>query len=226
VVEQDFSDFEVSPEERLKDYQALTVYPDESRPARGDAPPFRIEQWPGLQSKPQIDAARILGWNGETFRDGSLHVSLDVRVEKAGRYSFFTILRDAGGKQNLIESHRTRDLRPGTHTIEFLFYGRIFRDLARVDSGKYAELARGPYQLPGAFGERVLAGEEIAAMTQNPDDFSNPEGRLAPFYESYTTRAYDPGRFTDQPWDSAQKQQRIDALEAEIRAKQKAEQDK
>lgn len=225
----DFADFEVSPEQRLADYQALSVYPDHSRPARPDAPEFRIAEWPGLQEKRRIDSAEILGWGAERpvrMQDGSLVAELRVRVAPGGdgRYSFFTVLQSPNGRLQLIQSDRTRDLEAGEHRIEFLFYGKIFHDLAAAGPAEAQRLIQdgGPYRLPGAFGERVLNEAEIAEMTANPDGFANPEGSLAPFYEAHRTERYALADFTEATWQSAEKQDRVDQLEAEIRAREKA----
>ncbi len=209
----DGSDTEVSAAQRLEDYLSDSRYPVNSRPAREDTP-TRLSEWPGLPPA-KNDGARILDYAGEELKDGSLYLDVQVEVSEAGRYSFFTILRNAGGGRPLAVSMLTRDLPAGASRVRFEFYGLILREAAREDA------APSQYEVPGVGGERIPNDRELEELVAGQRS-EPPAGRLALFEKVHTTSAYRPQDFTREIWDAPEKRARIAELEAEVRAEAEA----
>ena len=205
----DGSDTEVSAAQRLEDYLSDSRYPVNSRPAREDTP-ARLNAWPGLPAA-SSDGARILDYAGEELKDGSLYLDVEVEVIEAGRYSFFTILRNAGGGPPLVVSMLTRDLPAGASRVRFEFYGLILREAAGES------VAPLQYEVPGVGGERIPNDRELEELVAGQRSES-PGGRLALLEKKYTTSAYRPQGFTQKIWDAPEKRARIAELEAEVRA--------
>lgn len=200
----DMGDVRVSAARRLKDYRELSRYPDQSRPANAETP--ELGDWPGM-NKQRVSSARIVGWDGDALRDGSLYVYAKVDVKEAGRYSFTTVLEEAAGGRKIAVSTPTLDLPAGPARVPLQFYGLILREAG----------TGGPFRLPGLLGERLLSDEDVRRLTAG-ELKSNPEGVLAPLETGYTTAAYANADFTDREWDSPEKRRRIKELEAEVRA--------
>ena len=203
-------DVMVSAAQRLKDYRELSRYPDDSQPA--NASTAELKAWPGIAGQPAPSGARIVAYDGEELRNGSLYIFVKVNVESAGRYSFVTVLETADGARKLAVSRPTLDLPAGPARVALPFYGLILHE-ARTG---------GPYRLRGVIGERMLTADDIDRMTSGGDPAASPEGALPALKAEYRTAQYDLARFTTREHDSPEKRQRLRELEAEARAEAEA----
>ncbi len=192
----------IAPERRLKDYKEHLKYPPFNRPADADTPD--LDNWPGYGGR-RIDDVRILSFKGHAVRKGSLYIAFQVDAKQAGRYTFDALLRHSSGKKVAVSS-LTRDLKPGTQTLEFLFYGKIMRD-AKVS---------GVFELRGINGQRVLSDHELDLMGR-AELKKSPEGVLRPLRTTYTTGSLK--NFTSKDWQSAAKQDHLDRIRKEIKDK-------
>lgn len=185
----DGSHSEVSAETRLRDYLTASQYPPANQVLHpGYTALENIPLIPGDQSS----AGKILGITREQVRGGSLLIFFKVRIDRAGSYSFRTLLlhhSQQGGAQAMTNAL----LKPGEHELAFSFYGKIIRDT----------LGKGPYLIPGILAEKL------------PDD-GGEAGALGKFLKRHETRDYNLRQFTDKVWYSAEKRSRIRELQREI----------
>lgn len=201
---------EVSAARRLEDYLADSRYPVNSRPA-GEDTPTDLTKWPGLPPT-KSDSAQIRAYAGEQLRDGSLFVDIAVDVREAGRYSFFTVLRESTTGRALAISTVTRDLVVGETRVSFEFYGLVLRETAAAPAD-----AAEKFVIPAVGGERIPNDFELEELMMGKRETS-PAGRLAFLQEMHTTAAYKSGQFTNRVWDGPEKRARIAELEAEVLA--------
>lgn len=191
----DGSNTEVSATQRLKDYLQQSKYPENNWLIKPDD--FSLENTPTLPGDASA-AAKIEAILTDKISRGSLVVSFKVAIKQPGSYSFRTYLQSDGAK-NLVHAMATRKLAPGSHTVEFLFYGKAIRDCGYF----------GRYTVPGIVGEKLP-----------DDDASAASGKLHFLKAVYITKSYAREKFTDRDWDSKEKRAKIKALQAEIKAGQ------
>ncbi len=187
----DGSNTEVPAAVQLRDYLIHSKYPEENRLlGANDEALDQIPLIPGDASP----SAEILGFSDDRLSKGSLLVSFLVSVQQAGTFSFRTYLMSDTGKP-LVHTILTRELKPGKHTLTFLFYGKAVRDARHS----------------GHFTFSGLVGEKLPDATAG-------SGRLNFFRKPYRTKQYRHSDFTSQDWDSPQKRARIRELQQQIKA--------
>jgi len=190
----------VSPEVRLRDYLAYSQYPDFSRPADADSPEFH-EMRPSRFSS---DGARVTAWGIPVLRAGSLLIPFQVDVRSTGRYAFSTLVKQSNrGKFAVLTLDR--EMKVGTHTVEFVLFGKILRD------GSPAF----PLFAEGIAGERIPTEKQLEAAATTGTTL---EGRLPLFRQELRIDGFSASAFSAAEWNSAEKQKKIAELLAEVNA--------
>ncbi|HMB52833.1 MAG TPA: hypothetical protein VKU40_05925 [Thermoanaerobaculia bacterium] len=115
--------------------------------------------------------ARLTGEMREELRDGSLVLSVEVKVETAGRFHLAGTLAEMKGAP-VGTAQAAAVLEPGVHWLELEFYGLMFRD-------------RG---VAGPFRVASLAFSTVTGMPNALNDLVE---------DGYRTRAYPAAAFTD-----------------------------
>lgn len=115
--------------------------------------------------------ARLTGEMREELRDGSLVVSVEVKVEKPGRFHLAGTLAEMKGAP-VGTAQAAAVLEPGVHWLELEFYGLMFRERG----------AAGPFRLAS------LAFSTVTGMPNALNDLVE---------DGYRTRAYPAAAFTD-----------------------------
>ncbi len=156
--------------------------------------------------------AEFTGTFRENLNDGSLSIYATIQVLKAGNYHLEANLKEAAEGNYLAYATFDGELKTGTQEVEFVFFGKIFRDKG----------FEGPYLVTDVRGHRVNLpidpawndqGEEglkkiQAAKTTEPD-----KELVIPFKDEYKTKPYTLSQFSKKPWESADKNNRIKELE-------------
>ncbi|MBL8018126.1 MAG: hypothetical protein JNM27_00555 [Leptospirales bacterium] len=199
-------DTAVDPITRLEHYRKESRYPPDSRPAQNLS--FDLGQIPLVDGDATRDAS-IARFVSDALEDGSLSVRFQVQVKTAGRYSFKTIVADEREKP-LALCLLTQDLKSGTHTLTFRLYGLIVREA--IPSGN----VKASFQFPGIVGERLPNDQELQQFAEGKLA-RPPQGALKTLHQKYVTQKYSPNGFSDREWDSAEKRNRIQELEAEVK---------
>lgn len=115
--------------------------------------------------------ARLTGEMREELRDGSLVVSVEVKVETAGRFHLAGTLAEMKGAP-VGTAQAAAVLEPGVHWLELEFYGLMFRERG----------VAGPFRLAS------LAFSTVSGMPNALNDLVE---------DGYRTRAYPVVAFTD-----------------------------
>ena len=125
----------------------------------------------------------------DAVRDGSLVITLDVEVFEPGIHTIEANALSGDGEIPIGYVDTSATLAAGKTSVELIFFGKIFRDLA-ID---------GPYLIRDLRGfRRDLDGGENLYWS---------DGR------AYPTRPYPRSDFSDQPWDSDEKREKIRSFE-------------
>lgn len=122
--------------------------------------------------------ARFTGTFADRVEEGSLVVSAEVEVLRAGQFLLAANLYDRAGAP-LARASNVLALEQGRRTVDLTFYGLILRE-ANVD---------GPYVVRFFRGHRTLSGE-----------FPNRE-EMPSFDGEHRTAPYDAREFSDVPWE-------------------------
>jgi hypothetical protein len=133
--------------------------------------------------------ARFTGGFSDAIVDGSLVVTAELDVARAGPYLIDCNLYDAAG-QPVAWTRFKAPLAAGRQPAPLVFFGKVL-----VDAG-----ARGPFRLGQLRGARFDAGRD-------------PDLEQMPAYAgAYETRAYTPDQFSSAEWDSPEKRKMIELL--------------
>ena len=164
--------------------------------------------------------ARFTGTVNEQIIDGSLVLSVQLRVSKAGDYEIKGNL--FAGEEPVAISRGRATLKPGLQTVDLLFFGKIFHD--RGTAGPYTlrnlrgireNLAISPSELASKTPEEVNRMLEESTKRR---EASEPDRELIPYAtEDFKTRAYTLRDFSPKEFESVQKTQRIKMLEEDVR---------
>jgi hypothetical protein len=133
--------------------------------------------------------ARFTGTFSDVIVDGSLVVTAEVDVARAGPYLIDCNLYDAAG-QPVAWTRFKAPLAAGRQRAPLVFFGKVLVDAA----------ARGPFRIGQLRGARFDAGRD-------PDLEQMP-----PYAGAYETRAYTPDQFSSAEWDSPEKRKMIELL--------------
>lgn len=204
-------DTAVDPVTRLEHYRKESRYPPDSRPAQNIA--FNLKEVPLIDGDAATDA-EISAFAGEAMESGSLVIKFKVKIKKAGRYSFKSIVASENAKP-LAFCTTTKDLAIGEHTMSFRLFGLIAREASQA-TGRTSTEPLGPFVLPGIVGERLPNDQDLQDFAEGKIK-RPPQGSLTPFNREYRTQKYALNLFSEREWDSAEKQNRIRELEAEIK---------
>jgi hypothetical protein len=125
----------------------------------------------------------------DAVRDGSLVITLDVEVFEPGLHTIEANALSGDGELPIAYVDTSSTLAIGKTSVELVFFGKIFRDLA-ID---------GPYQIRDLRGFRrdLDGGENLY--------WSDPR--------RHTTRPYPRTDLSDAPWDSDEKREKIRSFE-------------
>jgi hypothetical protein len=137
--------------------------------------------------------ARFTKKISERLQDGSLVVTAQLEVERAGRYRVFANLEHDG--ELLAYAKEDRDLEAGVQHIELLFFGKILHD-AGID---------------GPFAVTQLRGQRFNLDADNAGPLAEP---LETVTLALQTAAYRAADFSPKEWTSAYKEERIAELAA------------
>lgn len=194
----------VSAEIRLRDYLKYSQYPDFSRPADVDSP--EIEEM--RPSHRLASGAQVTGWGIPRQVGGSLVIPFQVDVRSAGRYAFSTLAKELNQRKFAVLT-KDAEMKVGTHTLEFILFGKMFRDRGSVPV----------LILEGIAGERIPTEKELEAAASTGQ---TTEGRLELFRRSLRIEALPADAFSAAEWNSPEKQNRIAELKAEVDAQNRA----
>lgn len=137
--------------------------------------------------------ARVTGQVREALENGSLALYVGFEVERAGRYESFARVEDANGRVFALVSFRG-DLEAGRRELRFEVFGLLVHD----------EDAPAPFTLRDVEAWRMRLGEW-------------PDRELVPLWPGpYQTRAYARTDFSDAELESEEKDQRLEAREAQV----------
>lgn len=151
----------------------------------------------------------------DRLQDGSLVVRAVVNVYRKGKYHLEANLKDEKNGEFIAYATYDGDLVSGSNEVEFIFFGKILRDkdldgpyLATAFRGHRVNLPIDPdWFSQGAEGLRKIQ----AAKTTEPD-----RELVLPYKEEYKTKFYKVESFSPAVWDSADKQNRIRQLKAQV----------
>lgn len=151
----------------------------------------------------------------DRLANGHLMLDVPVTVYKAGYYSFDANLIGTGEDTGPVASSSWQGkLEKGNQTIPFKFWGKIIRERA-VD---------GPYLVQNIRGRRnnspVTPDMVQEAMKKNKSITGNHTEPLFEYLEpaqDYKTQAYLSTDFSQEVWDSEEKQRRINFLKSQMR---------
>lgn len=125
----------------------------------------------------------------DAVRDGSLVITLDVEVFEPGIHTIEANALSGDGEIPIAYVDASSTLAVGKTSVDLVFFGKVFRELA-ID---------GPYLIDDLRGfRRDLDGGENLYWSDS---------------RSHTTRPYPRTDFSDQPWDSDEKREKIRAFE-------------
>ena len=164
--------------------------------------------------------ARFTGRVNEQLVDGSLILSVQLQVARAGDYEIKGNL--FAGDEPIAVSRGRATLKTGLQTIDLLFFGKLFHD----------RNAAGPYTLRSLRGIRenlAISPSELAS--KSPEEVnrileestkrraaSEPDRELIPYAtEGFKTRNYTLKDFSPKEYESDKKTQRIKMLEEDVR---------
>jgi hypothetical protein len=137
--------------------------------------------------------ARFTGNARDRLEEGSLIVTIELEVERAGRYRVFANLEHAGELLAYAKEDLTLDV--GVHQVPLLFFGKILRDAGHD----------GPFQIT------QLRGQRFNLEPGNQGPLNEP---LPILLQAHETAAYRASEFSSKEWTSPYKQERIAELSA------------
>lgn len=133
----------------------------------------------------------------DRIENGSLMVDVELHVKKPGRYRLFGNLKSA--ERYIAYSKQDVQLGAGIQKVTLHFFGKIFHDMGVAD---------GSFTVVGIRGHRLNLAEVLSAQTE-------PEVEAIPNFESeFETQFYELTKFSQAEWDSPEKQQRLQDLQA------------
>lgn len=135
--------------------------------------------------------ARFTDRVSDRMRDGSLIVTVELQVERAGRYRVFANLEHKG--ELVAYAKEDRDLQTGAQQVELLYFGKILHDS----------------QIDGAFDITHLRGQRF--NLDGEGELSEP---LEVVVRAHRTAAYRAADFSAEEWSSPYKTERITELTA------------
>jgi len=107
--------------------------------------------------------AHLGGEIRDEVRDGNLVMSVEVTVEKAGRFHLAGTLAEMNGTP-VGWAQTAAELEPGTHTLELSFYGLMFRDHGVAGPYRLASLSLSTTtSMPNALNDLVEDAHRTAA---------------------------------------------------------------
>ncbi len=176
-------------------------------------------------SSPRL-VAEFTGNFRENISTGSLVISAEVKVLIAGHYELTANLFTEKGDPVSI-NRIDRELQSGSQWVDFLFFGKIFHD--RELDGPYAltglrgerkNLPIGPTELAGKSPEEM---ERIMQASLNRPEAAQPNREVMPSWDNkYRTQAYTISSFSDREYDGADRRERIQMYEEQVRDAQTA----
>lgn len=125
----------------------------------------------------------------ESVEEGSLVIYAGVQVGQPGWYKLRALLFNANGDP-VAKSIIDETLDGQATEVRFLFFGRVLRQHNKSTS----------YVLQRVDGYLFEPG------------VPPPRQQVRPIVDAYRTQAYQPQRFSEAEWDSAQKRRRLDML--------------
>jgi hypothetical protein len=156
--------------------------------------------------------ARFTGRMSERLVDGSLVVSAEVQVKKAGRY---VIQANLFAEETPI-SYATFDrrLEAGMRSVDLLFFGKIFHDRNAAGSFRVVDLRGHRLNTALSLEELSRPPAEVARLLEQAPEVDGPEREpLLPWPTPYVTQSYALDDFSDAEWQSSYKTSRIAELE-------------
>lgn len=163
-------------------------------------------------STPQI-VAEFTGNPSDRIEAGNLRIQLPLNVFKAGYYIVRANLQEKDGSQRMVaQATWEGELGTGNQTVPLEFFGKVIRD-SGVD---------GPYVVRNIRAHRDNSPVN-AAMLRNaletgkeiqPQKHDEPMFEYVRPAENYMTRAYSADEFSDEEWQSEEKDRRINYLKS------------
>jgi hypothetical protein len=138
-------------------------------------------------------AARFTDHVADRLERGSLIVTVELDVERAGRYRVFANLEHEG--ELLAYAKDDRDLQVGVQRIDLLFFGKILHDAG----------------VEGAFDVTALRGQRFNLDPANGGPLAE---RLATIPHAHRTAVYRASDFSPDEWTSPYKEERLAELSA------------
>ncbi len=167
----------------------------------------------GFESIPSPPAI-FTGQFKETVKSGSLIISAEIDVKKAGHYVIEANLfhKSSGGPVAYVIFNDEIES-PGKQWIDLLFFGKIFKDK----------------DLDGKFVMRNLRGFRDNIDYSTKKEYSQPEldrinaatearnepvqWQIPPFFGEYVTQSYNGDEFSDMVYDGPEKKQKLQMIE-------------
>lgn len=159
-----------------------------------------------------VPPARFTGQFAENLTDGSLAISAGIDVLQECRFSVQANLYSLETNEPTHWVAVEKILKPGKQNIDFLFYGKIFRDFGHEGKFELRDIRGTCENMP--FPPSWLGDPARLKDIENAPAKDEPPLLYVPFTSAkYTTRAYRLDEFTDKEWTSPEKERRIRELE-------------
>lgn len=147
--------------------------------------------------------------------NGSLVIRVPIIIKKKGDYDFQANLQEEGGDKRFIAHSSVRkEFTAGPHNLEFVFFGKIIRD-ANIDGPYVMREIRG-MRNNGPVSRREVEESRVAG-TELVREKNEPQWEhVKPYGKTYTTQTYRADQFSQDEYDSEEKQRRIQLYESQI----------
>jgi hypothetical protein len=179
----------------------------------GAADSFVVRQ--SFYSSPMV-AGRFTGKFQEKLQNGSLIVDVGVAVQKRMACFVSGNLYSVDKEVPAVHAERRMIVDPSMKTIALTFFGKIFRDFGHEGAFRLQDLKTQCENLPYPpewFMDSLSHQVELQAFQNNPPATREPT-RIYFAYSNatYTTQRYASGVFSEQEWQSPEKNRKIEAF--------------
>ncbi len=150
-------------------------------------------------------------------KDGHLVITVPVNIMKKGYYHFDANIQGAGEDKDFVATSSWEgDIEAGSQKIDFQFFGKIIRD-SRVDGPYLVREIRGKRNnspvTPTMVNKAMAEGREISGTHKEPLwEYIEPA-------QNYTTAVYQYKEFSQEEWNSKEKEERLQFLDKQVKSK-------
>lgn len=167
-----------------------------------------------VYSSPVVPA-RFTGQFSESLSDGSLIISAGIDVLQECRFSLQANLFSLENNEPTHWVAVEKILKPGRQTVDFLFYGKIFRDFGHEGKFELRDVRGTCENMP--FPAGWLGDPARLKDIENAPAKEEPPLLYIPYTPAkYATRPYRLDEFTDKEWTSPEKERRLRELEEQV----------